>query len=46
LPPAKAGGIKFIKLFKGFSQRNIILAKANLTFIHFPPAKAGGNSKS
>jgi hypothetical protein len=23
-----------------------LLAKANLTFIHFPPAKAGGNLKS
>jgi hypothetical protein len=26
------------------AKKDIISAKANLRFIHFPPAKAGGNS--
>jgi hypothetical protein len=45
LPPALAGGTKLGIVWNGFSQNQILLAKANLIFIPLPPAKAGGNSK-
>jgi hypothetical protein len=45
LPPALAGGIKLGKEYlKALAKITFLLAKANFIFIHFPPAKAGGNS--
>ncbi|WP_185965909.1 hypothetical protein [Flavobacterium sp. ZT3R18] len=45
MPPALAGEIKLVCYVMALAKIACFLAKANLLFIHLPPALAGGNSK-